>query len=135
MALKGSTQNDLGLLFLRLTAGGLMLTHGFPKLKNWSAMSNSFPDPLGIGSTLSLAGTVGAEFFCALLILLGIATRLASVPAFFTMVVAAFIVHASDPFQKKELALVYAGMYLALFFLGGGSYSLGNKFPKLRKWN
>jgi len=135
MALKGSTQNDLGLLFLRLTAGGLMLTHGYPKLMSWSSLVDSFPDPLGIGSTLSLAGTVGAEFFCALFILLGIGTRLASVPAFFTMLVAAFIVHGADPFQKKELALIYAGMYIALFFLGGGAYSLGNKFPKLKKWN
>ncbi len=135
MALKGSTQNDLGLLILRLTAGGLMLSHGYPKLISWSSNADSFPDPLGIGSTLSLAGTVGAEFFCALLILLGIGTRLASIPAFFTMLVAAFIVHGPDPFQKKELALIYAGMYLTLFFLGGGSYSMGNKFPKLKKWN
>lgn len=135
MALKASTQNDLGLLFLRLTAGGLMLTHGYPKLSNWSSLSGSFPDPLGIGSTLSLAGTVGAEFFCALLILLGIATRLAAVPLLFTMLVAAFIVHGSDILQKKELALIYAGMYLAIFLLGGGKYSLANYFPKLKKYS
>lgn len=135
MALKASTQNDLGLLFLRLTAGGFMMTHGFPKLQNWSAMSGSFPDPLGIGSTLSLAGTVGAEFFCALLVTLGIATRLASAPLLFTMLVAAFIVHGADPMQKKELALIYAGMYLALIFLGAGKYSLAGYFPKLKKYS
>lgn len=112
-----------------------MLTHGYPKLMNWSAMKDSFPDPLGIGSTLSLAGTVGAEFFASLLIVLGLATRLASASVLFTMLVAAFMVHAADPFQKKELALLYAGMSLALIFLGGGKYSLANKFPKLKKYS
>ncbi|MEZ4815584.1 MAG: DoxX family protein [Bdellovibrionota bacterium] len=135
MAIKGSTQNDLGLLFLRICSGGLMLSHGFPKLQNWYSLSGSFPDPLGIGSTLSLAGAVGAEFFCALLLVLGLATRLAAVPLLFTMLVAAFLVHGADPLQKKELALIYSGMYLALIFLGGGKYSLSNYFPKLKKFN
>lgn len=112
-----------------------MLTHGYPKLMSWSAMSDSFPDPLGIGSTLSLAGTVGAEFFCALLILVGLGTRLASAAMLFTMLVAAFMVHAADPLQKKELALIYAGMSLALIFMGSGKYSLAGFFPKLKKYS
>ena len=112
-----------------------MLTHGYPKLMNFSSMKDSFPDPLHIGSTLSLAGTIGAEFFCALLVLLGIATRLAAVPVVFAMSVAVFIVHASDGLQKKELGILYGLMYLALAFMGGGAFSLGNKFPKLKKYS
>lgn len=112
-----------------------MLTHGFPKLQNWSNLSTSFPDPLGIGSTLSLAGTVGTEFFGALLICLGLWTRLASAASLFTMLVAAFIVHGADPLQKKELALIYAGMYLSITLLGTGKYSIAGFFPKLKKFS
>jgi putative oxidoreductase len=41
------------------------------------------------------------------------------------MLVAAFIVHATDPFfSKKEFALVYALYYLGLACTGPGRFSL-----------
>ena len=56
--------------------------------------------------------------------MIGLKTRLASVPLIVTMIVAAFIVHAGDPFAKKELALVYLVGFLAIFFTGPGEYSV-----------
>ena len=120
-------KNSLGLLILRVVAGGFMMTHGLQKLENFSEMQNQFVDLFGIGMPANLALVIGAELFCALLILLGVATRLAAVPLFVTMCVAGFMIHANDPFQKKELALLYAGVFAALFFLGTGQYGLGRK--------
>jgi putative oxidoreductase len=40
------------------------------------------------------------------------------------MAVAAFVVHAGDPWAKKELALLYAVPYLALLLAGGGRFAL-----------
>ena len=48
----------------------------------------------------------------------------ASLPLVVTMGVAAFIVHGADSFKKKELALAYLCVYLALALLGGGRLSL-----------
>ena len=54
---------SLFLLALRILFGVLLLSHGIQKWTNFSAMSESFPDPLGVGSTLSLGLAVFAEVF------------------------------------------------------------------------
>jgi len=116
---------DVGLLVLRLTGGlTMLLAHGWPKLQKFSDLSERFPDPLGLGSSLSLGLAIFAEVVCAALVTLGVLTRAASVALLVTMGVAFFIVHADDPFARKELALMYFGIYLALIFLGGGKYSV-----------
>lgn len=121
---RATTLDNLGKLALRLSSGGLMLTHGIPKLMNFSAKAAKFPDPLGIGSTASLTGAVATEVGCSLLIMIGLMTRPAALPAAFTMVIAAFVVHAGDPFARKEKALLYLVMYLALACMGPGEWSV-----------
>jgi len=116
---------SLGLLVVRVAAGSMMAAaHGWGKLVAFGERAASFPDPLGIGSRASMAGAVGAEFFCSLLIVLGLATRLSALPLVFTMGVAAFVVHGDDPFGKKEMALVYLLVFLVLACTGAGAYSL-----------
>ncbi|MCW8803231.1 MAG: hypothetical protein OQK57_02445, partial [Ignavibacteriaceae bacterium] len=44
-----STSVNLGLLLLRLSAGGFMLTHGYPKLQRLLSGELRFGDPLGLG--------------------------------------------------------------------------------------
>lgn len=101
-----------------------MMMHGYPKFQKVLAGDFTFGDPLGLGPKLSLILTSGAELFCALFILLGLGTRLASIPLLFTMIVAAFVVHGSDPFGRKELALAYGLVYIILFLMGSGKFSL-----------
>jgi putative oxidoreductase len=47
-----------------------------------------------------------------------------AIPLAITMIVAAFIVHADDPFGKKELALLYLSGCLTLIFTGAGKFSV-----------
>lgn len=126
--LKNAT--NFGLFFLRAATSAMMIPHGWQKLGMWSEMSSSFPDPLGVSSPVSLALAIGAELGCSLLLILGIGTRLASIPLFITMMVAALIIHANDPFQKQEFPLLYGVIYLSLVFLGSGEWSLGKKLFK-----
>ena len=121
--------NDLGLLIMRLSAGLVMLyAHGLPKMQNFAEMSTRFPDPIGLGSPLSLILAIFAELFCAALLALGLFTRMALIPLIITMVVAYFIVHAADPFQQKELAFMFLSIYVGLFFTGPGKYSVQEFF-------
>lgn len=113
---------DIGLLILRMFGGLTMLTHGWGKLSAFSDKMDVFPDPLGLGSSLSLGLAIGAEFGCAILLVLGIFTRLASIPLIITMAVAFMLIHGSDPFSVKELAFLYLGIYVSLFFTGGGKF-------------
>lgn len=113
------------LLVTRLMTAGFMLTHGIPKLNKLMAGGEiKFGDPLGLGPEVSLFLAVFAEFFCSLCIGLGLGTRLAAIPLVITMAVAAFIAHGDDPFQRKELALLYLTMYIILIFSGSGKFSV-----------
>jgi putative oxidoreductase len=117
---------DLGLLILRLgAAGSMFFAHGLGKLLSYSENMHSFPDPLGLGSPVSLGLAVFAEAICSLLVILGVATRFACVPLLITMYVAGFAIHSSDPWAKKELAFLYSFVFLALMLTGPGRYKLG----------
>lgn len=119
---------DVGLLLLRVGAGGVMLVaHGWPKLLHYFDPEfdfSRFPDPIGLGGAMSHHLATGAEFLCSITLILGVLTRLSAVPLAFTMAIAFFVVHAQDPFQVKELGFVYLIMFVALIFTGGGRFAL-----------
>lgn len=115
---------DVALLFLRVGIALVMLTHGIPKLlmlmgDDAIQFPVIFGDP---GISLSLA--VFAEFLCSLLVLLGLATRLAVLPLMITMLTAILHIHGTDPFAVKELPVLYLMVYLVLLILGSGKFSL-----------
>lgn len=119
--------NDLALLVMRLAFGGLMLTHGIPKLSKLSDSPIEFPDPIGVGPTFSLILTLIGEVVAPILIIIGFKTKLAAIPATITMFVAAFVVHLNDPIATKEKALLYLFGFLALFLAGPGKFSIDNR--------
>lgn len=121
------TNKDLGLLILRVGASVLMLTHGFGKLQRFIADPSDFGDPIGLGPTISLILAVLGEFIAPLLIIVGYKTKLAAIPPFITMLVAALIVHGSDPFGKKEKAIMYGICFLVIAIAGAGKYSIDKK--------
>lgn len=121
----GSRKIDIGLLVLRLGVGSFMLFgHGWGKLASFSEKADAWADPIGMGPTLSLSLAIFAEFFCSLGLITGIATRLAAIPLLTTMLVAAGIVHANDPWAKQEFALLYAWIFITLIFAGPGKFSV-----------
>lgn len=117
---------NVWLLVLRAGAGAFMMTHGVPKLQKLLAGDLAFADPFGIGSTPSLILAVFAEVFCSALVVLGIATRLATLPLIVTMSVAAFMIHANDPFARKEMAFLYLLIFITILVYGSGKFALGN---------
>ncbi|HWI92897.1 MAG TPA: DoxX family protein [Flavisolibacter sp.] len=120
-----SLNNDLALLVGRIAIAFLMLAHGIPKMQMlFSGDTIQFPSVFGMSAGLSLALAVFAEVFCSILILVGFATRLATVPLIITMLVAVFSILAAEVFAKKELAVLYLSAYVVLFFAGSGKYSV-----------
>lgn len=117
---------DTWLLISRVAFGAMMLSHGIPKFHKLMEGSVQFADPFGIGAAPSLALTVFAEAGCAILIILGLATRFAAIPLMITMLVAIFYAHGSDPFGKKELAVIYLLLFTGFLILGAGKYSIDN---------
>ncbi|BDQ03615.1 DoxX family protein [Ignavibacterium sp.] len=128
--------NDFALLILRTVSSGFMLfAHGLPKLNRlFSSGEINFADPLGIGTVPSLALAVFSEFFCSILVILGLFTRASLIPLIITMFVAGFVHHSADPFAQKEKALLFLLIYVFLFITGPGKYSL-NRIIKLKSSN
>ena len=119
------TLTSVGLLLMRLAAGGMLFgAHGLSKILRFSELSERFSDPLGVGPTASLVLAVLAEGPCAILVALGAATRVMAIPIVILLVVAAVLVHAGDPWAKKEFALVYAIPFVTLILTGPGRYSV-----------
>lgn len=115
---------DLWLLVSRVAVGIFMLTHGFPKLQTLLSGDIKFADPFGFGATPSLILTVFAEFFCSVLLIIGFATRLATIPLIITMLVAIFSILSDQPFEKKELPSLYLLIFIGFFIWGAGRYSV-----------
>jgi len=122
----GALKKDFGLLVLRVGVGCMMaFSHGLGKITQYfSGDEIQFADPIGLGQSMSLLLAGSSEFFCALALALGLATRLVSIPLIITMAVAVLVVHGDDPFQKKEFALLYLVPFITLFFSGAGRFSV-----------
>jgi putative oxidoreductase len=128
--MRETLEKNLALLILRLGTGGLMLTHGIPKINRLMADEVKFADPFGLGPTVSLALATFAEVGCAILVMIGFKVRLAAIPLIITMLTAAFYAHWDDPFGRKELPLLFCICFLALLIQGGGNFSIDGLFGR-----
>lgn len=117
---------SVGILWMRLMMGILIANHGYAKIfggmmgrftEGVDKMGFPFPGLFAWAAALS-------EFLGGIFIALGLCTRAASFFVCVTMGVAAFIAHAADPFQKKELALLFGIFASGFIFTGAGTYSL-----------
>jgi putative oxidoreductase len=128
---KNSASANFALLVLRFWIGlEMLVVHGVEKLVNFQSTSAEFPDPIGVGSTVSLALVVFAEVVCSLFIILGLLTRGCALVLMINMSVAFFMVHKgalSGP-HSDELALVYLMAYFVLFLAGPGRVSADRIF-------
>ncbi len=115
---------DLGLLILRIGFAGMLLTHGIPKINLLFESPIKFADPIGVGETTTLILALIGEVVAPILILIGFKTKLATIPSIITMLVAIFVIHASDPIDVKEKAILYLVAFLVIFLTGAGKYSI-----------
>ncbi|UUO06574.1 DoxX family protein [Blastopirellula sp. J2-11] len=116
---------SVGLFILRLTFGlSMLLLHGVGKYQRYDALTDNFYDPLGVGVNNSLNLTIVIEIVFPILLLIGCATRLASLQLVFTMLVALFLVHHADTWKESERAIIYMGAYATLIFTGPGLFSV-----------
>ena len=101
-----------------------MFINVVPKIEKLIAGDFSFPDPVGLGSMLSLILATFVEFFCSIFIIIGLRSRLAAIPLIIIMLIALLIVNGHDPIYDHWDILLYIFIFGILIHLGGGKYSL-----------
>ncbi|WDE95925.1 DoxX family protein [Lentisphaera profundi] len=124
---------DMALLLARLAFGGSMLmAHGWPKLQNFTLVSEKFPSLFGLSSSTCLGLAVFAEFFCSILLILGLTSRFALSQLIATMAVGVYF-HTTVLKQQLfdapgkpsgELPFIYLMIFIILMILGSGRVSL-----------
>lgn len=121
---------NAAMLVLRLSLGILMMHTGYNKLTHFSEYQDKFMNFLGMGSTISLALVVFAEFFCSLFLILGLFTRFSAIPLIITMCVALFKAHNAEFFGDGQVAALFLTGYLVLLFVGPGRVSVDSMIGK-----
>jgi putative oxidoreductase len=132
---------ELGWLVIRLTAGGMLLVHGIQKLM--PAMQNGLTATIeafaagsmarrGIEPSVAAAYAVFAiETIGAVLIIVGLLTRLAAAAAAIEFAVITFVAHWPNGFPAGrggwEYPLFWGLVLFAIALRGGGPYSLDRK--------
>lgn len=123
--------NDLGLLVLRLSVGGLLLFHGVHKAIYGIDGIGGMLAALGLPTFLAY-GALLVELVASAMIVPGLWTRAAATAVAGNMVVAILMAHLSTLFTvdaatggwAAELPALYLLGALALCFTGAGKYAL-----------
>lgn len=127
---------DTGLLLLRIGFGSIMaILHGYGKLtggpETWERLGGQMQN-FGIGFFPVFWGFLAmiSEFFCSILVVLGLLFRPAVLMLAMTMIVAA-VRHLSLPpdasgagFKGASHALEFLAVYLTLYFTGPGRFNI-----------
>ena len=112
------TLHHAGLLLLRTLPSAIMMTHGWPKFLRLVEQLGTesgvkFFDFMGLGPEVSLTLTVLAELVAPAMMILGFKTRLAAIPAAFTMGTSGHAIMGLSHFQLPSFVAVLG------FFTGG----------------
>ena len=123
------------ILVMRVSFGILFFIHGFDKMMNFNSIVATYPNVLGFGSYMSLMVSIFCEFCCSLFLIAGLLVRLITIPMIVAMGVAFFDVHDAM-LPEGELALIYFIVFIILFVVGSGRFSidylLDAKFKKVQ---
>lgn len=121
---------NAAMLLLRIGMAGLMLPHGYDKLVKFATYKKDFMNFLGLSPTVSLAMLVFAEFFCAFLLIIGLFSRLATIPLIIAMTVALMEAHKGLIFSEGEHAALYIVGFLVILIVGPGKISVDGAIGK-----
>ncbi|MGA2370165.1 MAG: DoxX family protein [Candidatus Korobacteraceae bacterium] len=123
----------LGLLFLRLALGAIMIVHGWQKIADHMHGIMGMLPHLGIPAWMGYL-VVAAEFGGGILIVMGFLTRFAAFAFLIDMLVAILKVHLRNGMTGQggfEFPMACAAIAFALIFFGSGPIGIdGVRGPK-----
>jgi putative oxidoreductase len=122
----GSALNNWALLAFRaLLAAELFRVHGLRKFRPQNgAPPEVVPNPLGLPPALNQLVATFSDTVVPLLVILGVATRLAVLPTIGVTAIGYFVVHRHDSVEVRDVPYIYTICFLLLLVLGPGTRSV-----------
>ncbi len=122
---------DRGMLFFRAAISlEMIFVHGLKKLGIGGTEAEIVPNPLHLPEAFNEALAISANLFFPFLILIGLCTRLATLPALAVTLTGYFVVHWNDALLVKDTPFMYSVAYLLILVLGPGKYSFDHRINK-----
>jgi putative oxidoreductase len=123
----GSAFNNIALLIFRiLLALELFRVHGMKKFRVENGQREHVPNPLGLPDKLNGMVATFSDTVVPFLIMLGVGTRLAVLPAIGVTAIGYFVVHRKDSLEIRDIPYMYTLCLLFTLALGAGTYSIDN---------
>jgi putative oxidoreductase len=121
----GSAFNNGALLVFRiLLALELFRVHGMKKFRVENGQREHVPNPLGLPDKLNGMVATFSDTVVPFLIMLGVGTRLAVLPAIGVTAIGYFVVHRKDSLEVRDVPYMYTLCLLFILALGAGTYSI-----------
>lgn len=121
---------EMAILFLRVFIGGVMLLHMIGKLQDYDNYVLNFQSIVGLNHATSFALSILFEGLFAVMIIMGVGTRLAAVLMAVVMIVSICeaLMQGTVTDGESKLEFIYIGIYITLVISGGGRYAISTMF-------
>lgn len=129
----GYTYSNMARLFMRLFVGLMFMQFGIRQINQFAETAQTFPAVLGMSSETCLVLMIIVEILCSALIMVGLCTRLATIPPIVSMILAErYLVHdvmhtdttMLNYMDVGYVPILFIGIYLFLLLAGPGKISL-----------
>lgn len=131
----GFSYTNMARLFVRLFVGIMFMQFGIRHWANYDTLSVDFPTIAGLDSQTCLVLMIIIEIVCSAFIIIGLWTRLSTIPPIFAMIAAEYyIVHdmlpdslslyGLDSTDPGYLPIMFIGIYFFIWLAGPGKISL-----------
>lgn len=121
---------EMAILFLRVFIGGVMLLHMIGKLQDYDDYVLNFQSIVGLNHATSFALSILFEGLFAVMIIMGVGTRLAAALMAIVMIVSICeaLMQGTVTDGESKLEFIYIGIYITLVISGGGRYAISTMF-------
>jgi putative oxidoreductase len=122
---------DGGMLLLRVAVSlEIAIVHGFKKIGVGVGQAENIPNPLHFPEAFNNVFAIGANIIFPFFVLIGLFTRLATLPTLAVTLTGYFVVHWNDSLLLRDTPFIYSLIFLMILILGPGKYSLDNSIHK-----
>ena len=122
---------NIGMLFFRIAVClEMIFVHGFKKLGMGGAQAEKVPNPLHLPELFNYAFAVSANIFFPFFVMIGLFTRVATLPTLAVTLTGYFILHWNDAALVRDTPFIYSVIFLFILIIGPGKYSIDNYIYK-----